>query len=572
MLVVATPMLLFMGKRQDAYGALGFLAITALGFLCSRRSRLLGTRVHLVLLYPLWIWYAAMPDSLFTRLDAGVAEYVVMLVFPVLVSVTMDGFAGAIASGALGGAGIVYLFEQTPERLEGVFFFSALVMIGLMFRRLATELDRTQARLRHMAFHDALTTLANRRQLMHHAESWLYDNGSGALLFVDLDRFKTVNDVLGHTIGDEVLRGIAERLRDVVSERHLVARIGGDEFAALLRDVDESEAIELANQMVYRLTEPFDAGGRAVHVGATVGIAMWPQHGGDLEALMRSADLAMYRAKKRGDQVAVHTDDEDLLQLSSRGLEVDMQKAIEDGELVLQFQPVVRVVDNNAVGAETLVRWQHPQHGLLSPASFIALAEETGHIQAIDRWVLRQALAQLQRWDTDGWGGFVAVNLSARTLHETGLAAEVERLLAATGVAPERLVLELTESAAMIDPDQSLARLRELSELGVTIAIDDFGMGYSSLAYLKRFPASHVKIDRSFTNGIGVHPRDEEVIELVLQLADKWGLDVIAEGVENEAQLEWLEQHGCSLVQGYFLGRPAVPDGVPASQRRPAAA
>ncbi|HZO12758.1 MAG TPA: bifunctional diguanylate cyclase/phosphodiesterase [Polyangiaceae bacterium] len=557
-LILASPLLFVLGDKRDLWGVGGYVAITLVSRAIAWRASKLGTLIHLHALFPYWTWYARLDGGLPMQLGTGVAEYVMLLVFPILTLVTLEGWRGAGAASALGGAGLIWGWSGMLPRLEGAFLLGMAVIIGIVFRRLARELEAAQARMRHMAFHDDLTSLGNRRLLEDQARQWLshYDGGC-ALLFIDLDRFKTVNDVLGQAIGDEILRTAAERIREVVTQPHFATRIGGDEFVVLMRRIEsESQARELAESIVACLSEPFATSGRVLHLAASVGIAMWPQHGRDLEGLLRCADLAVQRAKKRGKAVAVHRADHDSQTLTVRALEVDLQRAVERDELELQFQPVVDVGSDEVVGTEALVRWRHPVHGLLAPASFIQLAEETGQILEIDRWVFRRAAAQARVWSEAGYNGWMAVNLSARTLHDEGLVGDLLSVCDAAGVEPRRMVLELTESAAMSDPEASCLRLEQIARIGVRIAIDDFGMGYSSLAYLKRFPASHVKIDKSFTSGIGKHERDEELIELVMQLASKWNLQVIAEGVETSAQRAWLAARGCTLAQGFHLSPP----------------
>jgi diguanylate cyclase (GGDEF)-like protein len=555
---IASPLLLLLGSDVDQWGAGGYVAVTAIGWLVGRQSERLGIRLHLLLLFPYWTWFSGLEGGLPLALGVGTGGFVLMLVFPVLTLVTVEGYLGAAASLVVGGGCLLWRWPSLEGRLQGAFLLGVTVLLGLVFRRLATELASAQTRLHHMAYHDDLTSLGNRRLLQQRAAEWLREEDScGALLFVDLDRFKTVNDVLGHTVGDQILRIVAKRIADATPETALATRIGGDEFAVLLPDVDsEKQAKRIADDIVYRLCEPIDVSERSVQVDASVGIAMWPAHGRTLEGLMQRVDLAIYRSKKQGVSVAVHEEAHHAGALSSRGLEVDMNRAIEDGQLRLDFQPIVRLSTLEVVGAEALVRWQHPSHGLLPPAAFIESAEETGHIVAIDRWVLRQAAKQAKSWSRAGFDGWISVNISARTLLDDMLLSVVKEVLATEKLDPSQLVLELTESAAMTDPDASFARLRALALLGVDIAIDDFGMGYSSLAYLKRLPARHLKIDRSFTSGIGEHSRDEELIELVLQLAAKWNLEIIAEGVETEEQLDWLRDKGCELGQGYHFGRP----------------
>jgi EAL domain-containing protein (putative c-di-GMP-specific phosphodiesterase class I) len=275
---------------------------------------------------------------------------------------------------------------------------------------------------------------------------------------------------------------------------------------------------------------------------------------------MQAADLAMYRAKGVDDRVAIHGDDGDEAPHSRFELEVDLWQAAKRDELVLQYQPVLELASGDVVGAEALVRWHHPQSGLVPPGDFIALAEESGAIVEIDCWVARRALEQLASWRAQGFNGSMAINASARTLGEDRYLEALADALEGTGVSADHVIVEVTESAAMKDPERVRERLDDLTHLGVAVALDDFGMGYSSLAYLKELPASRIKIDRSFIRGIGHHARDEQVVELVLKIAESFELEVVAEGVEDPSQSSWLEGRGCQLVQGFHYGRPAAPE------------
>lgn len=561
-LLVAAPVLAVVGAAAaDALGVGVFLLITLVAWGVSRWSAPVGARVHLLAMLPYWTWYSTLEGGAPQRLDAGVAEWAVLLVFPIVTLVTIEGTRGAVAGIALGLGLLMWRWPQTSQILIGLFLLSMATLIGLVFRRLAVSLDDAQARMRHMAFHDALTELPNRRELHDRAARVLVEGEHAALLFIDLNRFKTVNDALGHHVGDQLLQEIARRLREAVPDEQLVARIGGDEFAMLLHglhDVEQARAI--AVDAITRIREPLDLAGRVLHVSGSVGIALYPDHGDDVGELMQAADLAMYRAKAVDDRVAVFGDDGDEAPHSRFELEVDLWQAAKRDELVLQYQPVLELTSGTVVGAEALVRWRHPESGLVPPGDFIALAEESGAIVEIDCWVAERALDQLARWQAEGFVGSVSINASARTLGEERYLQTLATAIERTGVAAGQVIVEITESAAMSNPERVREHLDDLTDLGISVALDDFGMGYSSLAYLKELPASRIKIDRSFIRGIGHHARDEQVVELVLKIAESFELEVVAEGVEDAAQAAWLESRGCSMVQGFHFGRPSAPE------------
>lgn len=563
-LLAAIPVVVVMGAgRADIIGLGGYVGISLLSWLLARRSRPMGARLHLAAMLPFWTWYSSAAGGLPQRLDAGVAEWAVLLVFPIVTMVTIEGTRGALFSATLGTVLLAWRWPETSRFLVGLFLLSMAVLIGMVFRRLAVSLDQAHARVHHMAFHDALTELPNRRELHDRAARVLVEGRSAALLFIDLNRFKTVNDALGHYVGDQLLQVVAKRLREAIPSEQLVARIGGDEFAMLLHELDDPEQVRtIALDAIARIREPIEVAGRVLHVSGSVGIALFPAHGQDVGELMQAADLAMYRAKTVQSRVAIHGDDGDEAPHSRFELEVDLWRAATRDELVLQYQPLLDLASGEVVGAEALVRWQHPDSGLVPPADFIALAEESGAIVDIDCWVARHALEQLAAWRAQGWQGSVSINASARTLGDSRYLDTIEAALAATGVPSRDIVVEITESAAMRDPERVRERLEGLVQRGLMVALDDFGMGYSSLAYLKELPASRIKIDRSFIRGIGVHERDEQVVELVLKIASSFGLGVVAEGVEEPAQIHWLQERGCHMVQGFHIGRPSSADKV----------
>ena len=418
-------------------------------------------------------------------------------------------------------------------------------------------------RLQHLASFDSLSGLPNRNffvaELEHALARARRSGGNLGLCFIDLDRFKSINDTLGHGAGDELLQAMAARLRGLLRESDVVARLGGDEFVVLLDGQSDAGAMAaVARKLLAVVNEPLSLRGRTVWITASCGIAMYPADGDDAQTLLKNADAAMYQAKAGGKNnfhfytAALAAQSELLF-----ALETDLRHAIERGEMVLHFQPKFDIAGGAMRGVEALVRWQHPQRGLVPPSEFIPVAEESGLIVPLGRWVLREACAQLERWRAVGLAvPRCAVNLSARQFASDTLVDDVLESLSAAGVAPTLLEVEITESVLMADPDRAHAVLQRLHALGVHIAIDDFGTGYSSLAYLMRFPAQTLKIDRSFVSGLPLDRGAAAITQAVIALSHSLGLKVVAEGVETQAQLDFLRGLGCDAVQGYLTGRP----------------
>ena len=421
-----------------------------------------------------------------------------------------------------------------------------------------SEADRLQDRLRHEAHHDALTGLVNRAQFGERLAAAV-TGGQAAILFLDLDGFKEVNDSLGHAAGDQLLVRVADRLRAAVPEPSVVARLGGDEFAVLVASPRAREdAEELAAHILAAFGEPFAVDGRELHMGAGIGVAA-AADAADVEQLLRNADLAMYRAKAAGGGIAATYDPamHDALMCRVQ-LADDLRRALERDELVLHYQPTVDLRTGEIVGFEALVRWCHPARGLVPPLEFIPVAESTGLIVPLGRWVLTEACRQAVAWDRPLK---MAVNVSVRQFEAGDLAATVASVLAATGMPADRLCLEVTESVLLTGTDENLSRIIDLQALGVQLAMDDFGTGYSSLAYLRRFPMDVLKVDRSFVDRLGGTAEDEALVHTIVRLGQRFAMTTVAEGIEDAGQLAVLREMGCDLGQGYFLSRP-----VPAAE------
>jgi diguanylate cyclase (GGDEF)-like protein/PAS domain S-box-containing protein len=435
-----------------------------------------------------------------------------------------------------------------------------------------TERKDAEAKLAHQALHDPLTGLPNRLLLVDRlrnaiARGQRHDGPPPVVMFLDLDRFKLVNDSLGHGAGDELLVAVANRLSAVVRTTDTLSRFGGDEFVILCEGMASQDAVmALAERAMTAIDEPFEINGERFHIGVSIGVAFVDDDGPSPEELLGDADYAMYLAKARSGQGRVQLFDQATRAVARQRVhtETALARALERDELVVFYQPIVETATRRWVGVEALLRWQHPTRGLLAPAEFLEVAEQTGLIVPIGQWVLSEACAQVQKWNHDlppDEHLAVSVNLSGRQLTEPDLAVSIAESLRQAEIDPRalRLVLEVTETLLPADEDEARRRLIELHELGIQLAIDDFGTGYSSLRYVRDLPISTIKIDRSFVSGLGYSDHDEAIVNAVTQLARTLGLRVVAEGVETEAQFAFLGRVGCDFSQGYLFGRPQPP-------------
>jgi diguanylate cyclase (GGDEF)-like protein len=421
---------------------------------------------------------------------------------------------------------------------------------------------------------DPLTGLPNRatfiRRLDAAIERGAHDGAVIGLLHIDLNRFKQINDTLGHSVGDELLRRVAERLetsvrgtdavaRDAERRTGLLSRLGGDEFSVLLTDLGrEDNAALVARRIRIAMQAPFDRDGRELFVNASIGISVFPGDGADSETLLKNAEIAMYHAKQQGAvEAEFYRKELNLRSLERLNLEHALRRALERNELELYYQPKVAVLTGHIAGAEALLRWHHPELGMVPPAEFVPIAEECGLITDIGEWVLRAACDQAAQWDREGYPPIpISVNVSQQQLAQNRLVDTLAQLQATCRLCSNRIVLELTESLLMDDAEASIRMLGTLREMGLALSLDDFGTGYSSLAYLKRFPLDELKIDRSFIRGVPQSPADAAIVQTIIVLARSLGLKVVAEGVENEAQLRFLGQLGCDEYQGFLFSKP----------------
>ena len=421
-----------------------------------------------------------------------------------------------------------------------------------------TEQRQSEVKIEYMAHHDALTDLANRVLLndrLEHALGRVQHGEMVAVHHLDLDQFKAVNDTFGHPCGDKLLRIVAERLRGLVGEADTIARMGGDEFVIVQATIaDPADATSLAQRVIDALSEPYDIDGQQAVIGVSIGISVGPGDGSSPDKLLRNADLALYRAKSDGRGTFRFFEPVMDLQMQTRRImEQDLRKALPAGEFELHYQPVVNLASKEISGFEALIRWNHPSKGMISPADFIPLAEEIGFIVPMGEWVIRQACATAAQWPDDL---HVAVNISAIQFRSPGLMQVIVSALAASGLAPTRLEIEITECVLLHNKEATLAVLHQLRALGIRIAMDDFGTGYSSLTYLQSFPFDKIKIDRSFVKNITENSSSLNIVRAVAALANGMGMTATAEGVETAEQLHSIASEGCTEMQGFLFCRP----------------
>ncbi len=428
------------------------------------------------------------------------------------------------------------------------------------------EHKAAQERMRFLAYYDALTELPHRALLQDRLENALAGarrtGEKVALLFLDLDRFKSINDSFGHTFGDIVLKEIARRLKECVRE-HTVARVGGDEFLILLGNLkDPADAAIAANRLMDAMEGSFTIQGRTINVGCSVGVSIFPEHGTDSETLIRNADAAMYSAKDGGrNGVRYFTDAMNAQAVERLTMDRNLRQALERDEFFLLYQPQMEIESGKITGFEALLRWRQPELGVIPPGRFISIAENNGLILPIGEWVLRSACAQARRWQEAGLSPVpVAVNVSAVQFRQESFRALIRRVLAETGLAPEYLELELTESVLLSNADVTMSVLQELKEMGLKLSIDDFGTGYSSFSYLRHFSVDKLKIDQTFVRDVATDAGDAAITIAIIGLAKSLEIKVIAEGVENEAQMFFLREHRCDQIQGFYCSEPVSAD------------
>ena len=477
-------------------------------------------------------------------------------------------FCGALGGG-LQGDGLFYLVLITTLAVLAVALLTSVLDARLEARtaELARSLTLANQELTQLALHDTLTDLPNRTLLADRIEQAIAkvaeQGGCFALMFIDLDGFKPVNDAFGHHIGDLLLKAVASRLRGHLHSQDTLARIGGDEFVLLVELQEPDDAMDVAVKQVNLVSRPFRVAEHDLQLSASLGIVLYPGNGQDQHELLRNADAAMYHAKSAGKNgysffdVSMNSNARQQLQLLQ-----DLRQALEQRQFRLHYQPKFDAQACLPIGAEALLRWEHPQHGLLLPDRFIGLAEKTGLIIPIGEWVLDEACRQMRHWLDQGHQGWrMAVNLSAIQFCHAGLVESVARALQENGLPANCLTLEITETTAMHDADASLTVLQRLSDMGVDLSIDDFGTGYSSLMYLKRLPANELKIDRGFVRDLEQDSDDAAIVSAIVALGQALGLRIVAEGVETDKQQDFLTRLGCDSLQGYLLGQP-----VPAEQ------
>jgi len=476
---------------------------------------------------------------------------------------TMQVLPGGLGSQRL----TIWVFMFTLVIL-GSNLFGAMIESQLRVSRMASKLKQTNEELRQMALHDPLTNLANRTlfedKLNDYIQRAKQNASSFSLLYMDLDGFKMVNDAYGHDIGDKLLVEVAKRLNAAVNPSDILARVGGDEFVLLSHASTEADASRWAETLVAAIEPEFTVETYELRVSLSIGIAMFPAHGIEAREMLFNADSAMYHTKNSGrNGFSVYQPSMSPIGRSQVQLKNELWRAIHNNELRLFYQPKLNVTSGEIIGYEALVRWQHPERGLKTPDKFLPIAEQTGMILLLGEWVLNEACRQLAIWHQKGADHLsISVNLSAQQFEQKSLIYLVTRTLEEYCLAPDKLILEITETTAMRYPQESIKILEELKEIGVQVAIDDFGTGYSSLLYLQNMPATELKIDRAFINSIGHKDTDPRLLSMIIELAKNMNLNIVAEGVESEEQQTYLVNLGCDVHQGYYFSRPVPPSQI----------
>ncbi len=472
-----------------------------------------------------------------------------------------------------------YMFEGLRVRKDGTTFYATVTLTAIFdesgalqgfskIMRDITALKEAEETIHFQAFHDILTGLSNRQSLDDSFSLYLSlavrHKHKLAILFLDLDRFKTINDTLGHGIGDMILKEVANRLLNAVRKEDVVARLGGDEFIILLNEVRSvQDVVRVAEKILQAFVPVMRVQNQSLHVSTSIGIAMFPADGQDIYTLLKNADTALYRAKDAGrNRYQFYNYSMNLQSVARLSLEQDLRSAVANKELKLVYQPFVDLKTGKVLGVEALVRWHHPKLGILLPYDFIPLAEETGMIVPIGKWILKSICTQGKQLHLKGYPLQMAVNLSGRQFAEVDLVETILNILHATGFEPRSLELEITESVAMENIHRTNSKLQEVKEKGIAVSIDDFGTGYSSLSYLKRFPVHKLKIDKSFVKHAITDPQDSAIIHAIISMAHSLGLKVCAEGVEEEQQLGLLESMKCDMAQGYLISTPLPPEDL----------
>jgi diguanylate cyclase (GGDEF)-like protein len=508
--------------------------------------------------------------DLFAVVGAAAAYFIVNLLLVTRATTLYLGvrFADALRSDLIFGLSVSAVLLCLAPVVDTVFHFSPILFPLLLVPLVGVYVSGRQTvrtvTAEHLARHDHLTELPNRRWFMEEVGAALETTAlhAGSLLLVDLNGFKDVNDTLGHHHGDLVLQEVGPRLRDAFRGEDMVARLGGDEFAVFMPGADISAAQAAVRRLQEALHTPVDVDGISIALDASIGLAWYPKHGGDVDTLLQRADVAMYRAKADHHALVVYRSEDDDHTPERLGMAADLRRAVAGEQLVLHYQPQVELGHGHPVAAEGLVRWHHPQRGLLAPLEFIDIAERTGVIKDLTYRVIDLGLRDLRTWTEQGRHLSLSLNVSVRSLLDRHFPDEVARLLEEHGVDGHALTLELTESSLMVDPELAKRTMRQLAELGVSVAIDDFGTGYSSLAYLTDLPIGELKIDKSFVRAMSSDSRNAIVVRSTIELAHNLGLRTVAEGIEDAFTFERLRALGCELAQGFHMSKPLPANGL----------